>query len=382
MGLFGLVDLGAICRLPEAKPLPYVKPSGAVALRECLLRVAYGTDDALRQQVASSPAARLGLASHRVLEQCAKGLLPPGSDADFDAAFEVAWADAINQQASAAANHPAERHWPPPERWRNYAMRKVATKLLARRISFSGGSGGGSGGVRVEQSQEAASGRIRGRADVIRRSPVHEIEDYKSGALYEEDTGELKPSYKTQMLLYAVLEHADTGQWPVRASLIPLVGEPAAIEVVPAEAEAEAGAALSALNSYNGSVSSVSPEELARPSPDHCRFCEYAVSCPAFWSTVSEDWRDGAFVAAAGYLRGRESAQRGAIALHVEVVGGSVENGAWTIERIDPDRFAAAAHAELGSAFALTSALARDDAQTLRPTDRSRMIFSTQDRGG
>jgi hypothetical protein len=309
-------------------------------------------------------------------------LLPPGSNADFDSAFEVAWADAINQQASAAANHPAERHWPPPERWRNYAMRKVATKLLGRRISFSGGNGGGSdggrGGVRVEKSQDAAKGLIRGRADVIRRSPVHEIEDYKSGALYEEDTGELKPSYKTQMLLYAVLEHADTGQWPLRATLIPLAGEPASIEVVPAEAEAEAAAALSALDSYNGSVSRVSPEALARPSPDHCRYCEHGVSCPAFWSTVSEDWRDGAFVAAAGYLRGRESAQRGAIALHVDVEAGSVASGAWTIERIDPDRFPAAARAEFGSAFALTSALARDDAQTLRPTDRSRMSFSTE----
>lgn len=212
---------------------------------------------------------------------------------------------------------------------------------------------------------------------MIRRSPAHEIEDYKSGAVFEDDSGELKSAYRTQMLLYAVLEHEDTGSWPTRASIIPLTGDPVSIDIVPAEAEAAADQALAALASYNASVQNTDRgDQLAKPGPEHCRFCEFAVVCPAFWQHLTADWRDGPVVAAAGYLIGREASQRGSVALRVDVRAGSVGSGEWTIARVDPARFPTAASAEPGAALAATALLASDEARTLRPTERTRLAFS------
>lgn len=365
------MDLVSLCRLPALAPLPYVTPSGAPALRECALRAAYRADPSFRAEVASSPAARLGSACHRVLERAAQGELPPPANAGWDAAFQALWDEAVRREAEAASAHPAEAHWPPPERWRNYAMRKVATKMLARNIAASLG---GPGHVQVEHAQVAAGGLIRGRADVIRRSPAHEIEDYKSGAVFEDDSGELKPAYRTQMLLYAVLEHEDTSSWPTRASIIPLTGDPVSIDIVPAEAEAAASQALAALASYNASVQSADrADQLAKPSAEHCRFCEFAVVCPAFWQQLTADWRDGPIVAAAGYLIDREASQRGSVALRLDVRTGSVDSGEWTIARVDPVRFPTAVRAQPGSALAATALLASDEARTLRPTERTRL---------
>ena len=54
---------------------------------------------------------------------------------------------------------------------------------------------------------------------------------------------------------------------------------------------AEAIGAVALLDSFNdrlGSVSTVS--DLAAPSPNACRWCQFKILCPAFWNTVDETW--------------------------------------------------------------------------------------------
>lgn len=372
MGLRGPVDLNDLCTLPVLTELGYVTPSGATALQECQLRAAYRADPGFRGQAPSSQAARLGSASHRVLELAGRGVLPDPRAPTWTAAFETLWDDAIDREAARAASHPLESHWSPPVRWRNYAMRKVATKHLARRIGerITGG-----GVVRHEHAQRSGDGRLRGKADVIRREPEHEIEDYKTGALYEEDTGELKGAYRTQMLLYAALEREASGHWPARATLIPLSGDPVALQIVPAEADAEAREALRALDSYNDAVrDSASAIELATPSSAACRFCEFAVCCPAFWTAVSADWREDGVVAAAGTILARENATGGTVALQIDVSSGSLCRGEWILTRIDPERMKDATAVSPGDVVAITAATARDESRVLRPTDRTRLL--------
>jgi RecB family exonuclease len=367
------MDLEGISRLPKLAPLPYVTPSGALALEECHLRAAYRADTSFRAGTASSQAARLGSACHRVLERVAQGALPLASDQAWDSAFDALWMESVGLEANAASASPAESHWPVPERWRNYAMRKVATKTLARKI---GGRLGASGVVRVEHAQQAAGGLIRGRADVIRRAPTHEIEDYKSGSVFEEDSSELKAAYRTQMLLYAVLEHEDTGSWPTRASVIPLAGAPVSIDIAPAEAKIAAAQALAALAEYNSAVGTAEhADQLASPTPDHCRFCEFAVLCPGFWASVSSEWRDGQVAAVAGWVVDSETAQRGLVALRLDVQRGSVPSGDWTLAQVDPVRFPQAGGVEGGTAIAVTAVVANDNARALRPTDRTRLVL-------
>src|SRR4051812_19168074 len=114
-------------QLPEPRPLSYTTPSGAAGLAECTLRTAYDSDPAFRSGVPSSPAARLGNVCHRILELAGRGRL--GTDDDlFRERFEAAWAAEIEKEDAARMKQQAEAHWPAPERWPNYARRKVAAR--------------------------------------------------------------------------------------------------------------------------------------------------------------------------------------------------------------------------------------------------------------
>jgi RecB family exonuclease len=338
------------CRLPVPQPLAYTTPSGAATLADCRLRTAYDSDSSSRSRVTSSPAARLGTVCHRVLELVGAGELPAAHDPRWRQAFEAAWSAALSEQEQERQLNPLEAHWPPPERWPYYAARKVATRRLCERMSESANGPSSSGGRAAEpapeklqeQRQQAFGGKLRGRADVIRRSPEPEIEDYKTGSLFEAGTDEVKPTYRRQMLLYAVLEHEATGVWPKSATLVPLQGERISIEINPDEASAAAEEALRALDEYNSAVDrGVDAIDLAAPSPSACRFCPYAIECPAFWLSAGPLWLQEGIVALAGELLGREESRLSTFNLRVRREGGTVGPGEYLLYQLDAERFGA-----------------------------------------
>ncbi len=369
------------CRLPVPQPLAYTTPSGAASLGECLLRAAYDSDSAFRRSVPSSPAARLGTVCHRVLELAGEGALPAADDAGWRKAFDAAWSAALAEQEKERMRNPLEAHWPPPERWPYYAARKVATRRLCERIATVNppAPNGGDNGVRRaesvrEQRQQAYGGRLRGRADVIRRSPEPLIEDYKTGSVSEDGNGEVKSHYRTQMLLYAVLEHEATGVWPKRATLVPLQGDSVVIEVDPAEATAAAEAAIAVLDEYNRDVErGESPMKLASPSPSACLFCPYAIQCPAFWSATEPSWIQHGLVAVAGEMRGREESRFSTFNVKITRAAGSVGPGDYLLFQLDAERFGAILAVRDGAEVAAVGLAGDTDARQLRATLRTRI---------
>jgi hypothetical protein len=378
------VAVSAHCRLPRARPLEYVTPSGAPALEECLLRAAYSSDPEFAKEVPSSPAARLGNACHRVLELAGMGHLGPAGDPGWREAFETAWQEALEADVKRSRENPLEAHWPPPERWHGYGMRKVATRSLAARISSAARrerdceqARGDNRGLQ-EHRQTAYSGRLRGRADVIRRNGAATIEDYKTGSIYEEGTDEIRSHYRVQLLLYAVLEHAETGSWPQRATLIPLEGDPATIEVDPQAAEAAADAALNALGRYNAEIwAGGSLGELGNPSPDICRFCPFAVRCPAFWTAVSPAWLEHGIVATAGAVVRIAESRLDTFNIELDAAAGSLEPGRCLLHGLDAQRFGAAVDAGERAHVAATNLAARVEERQVRPTQRTRLVVGT-----
>lgn len=369
------------CRLPAPHPLAYTTPSGAASLGECLLRTAYDSDAAFRSSVPSSPAARLGTVCHRVLELAGEGALPAAEDPGWRKAFDAAWSAALGEQEQERMRNPLEAHWPPPERWPYFAARKVATRRLCERIvaaTSPAPSDGGNGVPRAEtvreQRQEAYGGKLRGRADVIKRSPEPVIEDYKTGSVSEDGNGEVKSQYRTQMLLYAVLEREATGVWPKRATLVPLQGDPVVIEVDPAEATAAAEAAIAALDDYNRDVErGESPMELASPSPGACLFCPYAIQCPAFWSAAEPSWIHHGLVAVAGEMRGREESRLSTFNVKITRAAGSVGPGEYLLFQLDAERFGAILAVRDGAEVAAVGLAGDADARQLRATLRTRI---------
>lgn len=346
------------CRLPTPRHLEYTTPSRATALTGCKLRAAYDADPDHGRTVPSTPAARLGNIAHRVLERTGHGSLPAATSPNWRAGFDAAWDAAVTEEEANRAANPLEAHWPPPAKWPNYAIRKVATRRLAERIAQSHTHGADTRTDDAqhlhEHAQTAFSGKLRGRADVIRRGAAPAIEDYKTGSLLDGSTGELRESYRTQMLLYAVLEHAETGEWPETATLIPLDGDPLPIPVDPAEATAAANHALAALDAYNKAVAAgTGAAELAAPDPANCTFCAYSIICPAFWAAADQSWADSGLVAVAG-ARGAETLAEASPAFNVDIdgVAGTVPPGEYVLYQLDRERFSALLEAEPGSAVA------------------------------
>ena len=360
------------CHLPDAREIGYLTPSRALGLSSCLLRMAYGSDSATGAQGPSTQAARLGTAVHEVLQAAGEGKLGSTGDTEWEDAFTSAWATAIADQADAASRSPVESRWGPPERWRYFGMRKVEAKRLARQISAEVSGPGGQPQI-AEHSARAFGGKLAGRADVVLRGPKHEIRDYKTGAVTDPDSDDLKAEYRTQMLLYAVIEHDETGEWPTTATIISLRGARVEIPIEPSEAMACAENALEALAKYNAAVKAgAALTRLASPAPGNCRFCPYAARCPAFWETAEPAWEEAGIRAVAGRVLSVENAQKGHVALELAVEAGSKPAGSTWVHAIDPSVFPVVAEVSPETFIAATSLLA--SGPSLRPSERTRLV--------
>lgn len=342
--------LERVVRLPTAKRRDWVTPSGAASLLECKLRVAYATEGGGGPEI-GSPATRLGTACHEVLELAANGALAHGGDDEWRKSFEEAWDSAIGRQLAEVAQLKPPRPWPKPERWPYYAPRKVATKRVARQLSAEVADPRFM--AAAEGMQQTRDGTIRGKPDLIVRSPGHEIRDYKTGRVTEED-GTVRAGYALQVQLYAVLEYESWGQWPERGLLVALPGAAVTVEVDEVVAQRAADQATNALAGYNSAVDAgmVAPG-FGAPSPAACRYCRFAPVCPDFWSAWEVDWGDAGLAAVAGTVKDVRKALKGVVSIDVAVERGCEENGAFSVHEIDPLSSPAVADLEAGDAVTL-----------------------------
>ncbi len=280
----------------EPRRLEYVSPSNLGALEQCLLQVAFSTDPRYRKQVFQGPKARLGSACHALLDRISKGELAGVPEPAWRTKLEEIWKDEASKQENSALNSPLERHLGPVRRWPGYAIRRArvlrrASEILRRKQH----AGGRTASVRTERRYRSYGGKLRGRADAVYSSGSRTvIEDYKTGNIHEEQPGHgvtLKESYRRQILLYAAMHHYETGTWPEAGYVVPLVGEREEVRIDPVEARQEAENAVQLLERYNAQLLEASSYwELASPSQEACRFCDYKAFCKPFWENSSPTW--------------------------------------------------------------------------------------------
>ena len=198
-------------------------------------------------------------------------------------------------------------------------------------------TGGSGGSALAERSYSAYGGRLRGRADAVYSRGGHtEIEDYKTGNIYDEVPGTglvLKPHLRKQIMLYATMHHDETGEWPAAGSIVPLVGSKERVPVEPAEAGQEASVALSMLESYNQKVRTpgIRLEALASPSPAACGFCNYKLVCTPFWEQVSPKWTWTGGEAIRGTVLRLATTGAGTWHGEISASGGTLETGNYPI---------------------------------------------------
>jgi hypothetical protein len=131
--------------------------------------------------------------------------------------------------------------------------------------------------------------RSTGRADRVERSGSGvELVDLKSGWTLP---AELQPSHRRQLLFYAYLWHAQSGEWPQRVSIQRLDGTRLSFDVDPAEADDLVSDLLRRRDGFNRAAEDGSPpDSLAAPSAATCRHCDYRVVCRSFFRAIDDSW--------------------------------------------------------------------------------------------
>ncbi|MBC8877041.1 MAG: PD-(D/E)XK nuclease family protein [Planctomycetes bacterium] len=279
----------------ELEPIPTVSPSLAETLRNCPLQAALSRVSSIRGLVLGNPKAWLGTAYHEVLK---KLWSPTGEVLTDDELVEHLWASAINTARQRATAHPLNRRFAEPERWPGYCLARACVQIRAqealaeqpRQAAITEASGSSAATVR-EQDLTAMNGKLAGKPDVVMDE---EIRDYKSGRIYDETpdgTKTIKEAYVRQLHLYGHLVNETRGHCPRKGRLLPIQGETAEIDLHPEMCAAEAAEAVNLLDAFNTQLANASDaSDLATPSAAACRWCQFKALCPAFWSTVNEDW--------------------------------------------------------------------------------------------
>ncbi|MET2829790.1 PD-(D/E)XK nuclease family protein [Mesorhizobium shangrilense] len=261
-------------------PLDRTGPTLWSHMRLCALRGALSTSHAANTWVLHDPRVWLGTAFHRVMEVAAR---PDATDA----AVEQAWTEAVAEAATAAAAHPLDARYSVPDRWPNYflvrqrAMSSARSAIAANIGSKQGALRGGTSFT--ERLLVARGGRLAGRPD---RFDGRVLTEYKSSIPDTAWRGAaaVLEGFRRQLRLYAAIIADGRGNWPIEGRVVAASGQTMNVPLEPATCEAEADAALAALDELNHHLAAGGPPEaLAQPGEEACGGCPFQALCPAFW---------------------------------------------------------------------------------------------------
>lgn len=324
--------------LAQREALASIAPTGLSTLLECPLHFAFNHDKSGGSSLPGT-AAMIGDVCHAVLERQVEKEPPP---ADLDAFVASAWDD---EAAALERKHGLELGTFSRSRLVRSRLAKTARALAALLAEA------GEAEHICEQEMVAKGGRLVGRPDlVIRGEQAHWIVDYKSGSAIDA-AGAPNEHYMSQVQLYAVLEHERSGSWPSRGIVLPLRGPRVELEIEPAVCEALAARALEALKAYNNA-----PEGCmeARPSPEHCCWCDWACGCEAFWAAATPEWAVEGLRAVLGEVRERvDTTGAGTTIQLLPSKGTFEEREAIWVRGINPERHSALKGVSTGEQVAL-----------------------------
>lgn len=291
--------------------------TSAGTLLACRLRVQLdrsGRTSSERQPTSNAPAV-LGDICHAALQQIveSRAILGPTWEAATGEAWEVA-----GRRIS------AENGGFDPTSLPNHDLARARTFVVAGRLSEMLLPLGPQVELICEQPMSALDGRLLGKPDLIARgASCHWIIDYKTGGVREWGTQLPRESYRSQLRLYAVLEHERTGAWPELAFLLPYAEATVEVAIAPEECRQLAESLGRALEAFDERSPGRQP---ASPDPETCRWCSHAVECDAVWEECGEEWSPEVLLAEGRVLQSARAAT-GSGTVVLELEGGTVGMG-------------------------------------------------------
>lgn len=286
-----LPEPGYLPAIAAPRPMGAISPSRFTGIEECALREVWSANHA-PGLLPASPAAWVGTAAHRLLEEAGQG----GFNGPADERIPVRWHQLIDTAEQAMQRSWLERHLVPlSAAVPDFEVRRLRAVSRARQlaaetvVSERAFSGSRSGHYGYELAVTTPDGKAAGRIDAVlpgARGPV--IRDYKSGAIHEGPTAtRIKRAYAIQLKLYAAIYQQMAGTWPERLEVLSLSGEPEAVAFTAEECAGLLEGAIRLLDHVNEIVQSTADQvavarQLASPTPAACGFCTYRPHCAAY----------------------------------------------------------------------------------------------------
>jgi RecB family exonuclease len=274
---------------PSPAAIAEVSPSLANQLLQCSLRVAFARDPELRAWRRPSTYSTLGVAAHAVTEAAFKRSEWPTDETELREKLEERWDSEVERGSSRLVSMWSPATPPKPTEWPGYALTRARTIRRAMKLLLSPppskGSNGAFTGVELDL-RDPTSGLV-GRADRIERDGMStRIVDLKTGLNQADPTED----QRRQLLMYAVLAHRASGEWPKTIAVEDASGFQHVIPLVPEEAESAVAEVSNAVEAFNKSVRAGDFEDVAKPSSERCRWCAFRVVCRPFWEVLRSDW--------------------------------------------------------------------------------------------
>lgn len=283
------MEEGLLTFAPRILPLQSIFPTSYLGLQQCGLREAWRAAGG-PPLLPSSPAARVGTAIHRLLQEAGRARFRSGDGA----AVDRRWGELITAVESGMRDSWLERHLIPLSRSvPELEVRRIHVRERALELSETASAvdrpAAGVAALRhgCELPVSTPDGRVRGRIDAVvpgKEGPV--LRDYKSGAIFEPGTGKhtLKGTYEAQLRMYAALYAMTTGIWPARLEIVPILGAPEPVSFDRETCSELVAEARRSLDRTNEAIASAGPdggieEILARPAPETCKRCAFRPGC-------------------------------------------------------------------------------------------------------
>jgi hypothetical protein len=274
---------------PGRRPLTRFSPTLLEAIGTCKLQAVFSLDPAFRSLRRPVPAALLGRAAHRLLEDAARGRFRSVPSPELAQVLQAAWDDEMRDAAAQFAVGRLAPPPPPPE-WPGYELTRVRLlRRLARQLRQPRTTRAGTATVSAERPLEDPAIGLHGRPDRVEQAGSHvRVVDIKTGL----EQTDIRPAQRRQLLLYACLVRQQLGRWPDEIAIEDVAGRRLVEQLRPADAAAVVQEAVASVREFNDMLTrSPSVLSLAAPSAEACRHCPFRVVCWPFWQAVREDWQ-------------------------------------------------------------------------------------------
>lgn len=269
-------------------PVNRVSFSAWKNMSDCITKHAFARDPQTRKWNTGSTAASLGTAAHKLIEQAWGGEFDGLGQVEQKSALEEHWELLIADQYRDLVSTPRLAEVPQPISWPRYFEKKILAFQGAQAIANRKSSDSGIAIERhVEKDFEPTEVPIIGTIDRLDvRSGHVSLVDLKTS----DPDHEIGPreSYVEQLLFYAFAWWKETGEWPDVLQIEYQDGSHHDVDLDKNRATDLVADAVAKLRVFN-STPLGEFENVANPSEDACKWCNFRGACDAY---ISQDFGD------------------------------------------------------------------------------------------